>query len=1538
MNLEELQIKISIELKELEKQLKSITKSIDKTLGPKTTKKLMQDNHRVIKAESIAINKTLNKAFEVDYKSFNNNLNAAMNQAKLTVRSACNDIRRELNSALNVKANIRVTGKTSIDSSITGSSGSTTASSMVSSQYIGAMIIKATNTIIKANNTNTAKLEQAINNLAKKLGSTTKKTKPVTKTGSNNTQVNVPEITVKPEIKEVIVKPEVIVEGTSVSTGKDIYQIIKEMDNNTKKIVAAIKSIGNNFDGDDPTGDRVKTPKKPNNNGPVADEIKVSAEEKIKKPFTGSIDKIFAGALEKTKEETEKLNKQLEGLSKVFAGATNKVKEEAEKINEQLDGLFKPFVGSLEKTKTQKEKSDEMTEKVNAMKKTASGESDSKSLASLIAELISVQFEPIIKDLTDSIKSPAYDHMQKIKEQMNKQLEIAEKNLGKALGGESEEEPIDIDEEVHDTAVDAFNKQAQAIKEAWAKASDPEQLEKDLENIIDTVKIVKGIANPINEFFADLGAIIVRELANSIKSPIYDHMQEMKKRMEDGLKGVIPKQKPKKEEAKDTTPKPVIEVDDFVVKDDELEEQINEAAEKIQEQLPINIETTEAKEKLERLDKIVEKLRERLADIVNVESDLNIPGSHVINKGNKLIEGTGPLTSNLDMNPTKTSDEEVEITIDVTKTEKELNKLKNVISDIIYALDGLNGSDDLDNFNKTIKNCKKALEEVIKTCKGDLKNSIKEIGELEDVDTSDYDTLVNKLKGIENIARQLGIHIRKNLKFGTLIDKEALNSSFRALNDLGNVSFGDSDDDSLGFLPYKQQLDKIVEYAKKVGAKIKEALFGFFKKEKPLENNFDLSMPSDNNYTSKEKISAFQEKELQRWINAQRAAEEQIRAFQEQTRQRWYDMLIERNRLEQKLQQPFAGSLKKPGGDDDELAMTIDESSFRKLIEKAKEIGEKIKKALFNSDSQVLGFAPYQNELHKLGELANRIGAKIKTAFSGTTNFFGNFDSHVAVHQMGELKAKLSEIKAKYKETISGINDVASKLTAPFRKTADILKNFAGNIGKGLNGAKKALSSFANASKSLWSKITGIFKKGSKDCEKSISPLKSSFSSLVGSFASMFGLYQLGSIFVDGTKQAMKYEASLMTIQRTLGGASKTLIDFANSNAQAFGINKSQVMEFGNIYSVIVSNFEKDATKAADITKGLLQSAGIIAGATGYDVNQVLENLRSGILGSSEAVDQLGLNLKTAQLAAAAGVKSWDDLTEAQKQAIIVQEILNQTTAKYGGIVKNTSSMHNAFMAQLSNTKLALGQLGKALYTAVLPALTTIMAVLEKVFSFAAKAVAGFLSLFGITVDFTSNMQGIDSSIDTSVGDDVSDSLDNATDSANDATEAVEKFKGSLAGFDEINTLTDNTSKDDGSGDGGNADIPGVSGGEIGLPEIGESDSVFDKIGDKMKAFMDEILEPFKNAWDLLGDRWKAAWADLKDSFKNFCDSLANFLKSVWEHGKRFSAVSKPRKIGRTLIIIKTHILDIKEMISCKKYGKISKDMKDSIKYLIWVK
>ena len=188
MNLEELQIKIGIELKELNKQLKKASDDINEYIGPKATKKMMADNNKAIKRGldeisrttkysmkklhkdtikevddmSEDIHKSLTRAFDIDLTKFNKNIDRSMEQAKRSVRSACNDIRKELNAALNVKANIRVSSSTSVSGQRASSKSDATAI-MASSQYTAAMMVKAINAMIDTNNKNTARLESTMN-------------------------------------------------------------------------------------------------------------------------------------------------------------------------------------------------------------------------------------------------------------------------------------------------------------------------------------------------------------------------------------------------------------------------------------------------------------------------------------------------------------------------------------------------------------------------------------------------------------------------------------------------------------------------------------------------------------------------------------------------------------------------------------------------------------------------------------------------------------------------------------------------------------------------------------------------------------------------------------------------------------------------------------------------------------------------------------------------------------------------------------------------------------------------------------------------------------------------------------------------------------------------------------------------------------------------------------------------------------------------------------------------------------------------------
>ena len=542
-------------------------------------------------------------------------------------------------------------------------------------------------------------------------------------------------------------------------------------------------------------------------------------------------------------------------------------------------------------------------------------------------------------------------------------------------------------------------------------------------------------------------------------------------------------------------------------------------------------------------------------------------------------------------------------------------------------------------------------------------------------------------------------------------------------------------------------------------------------------------------------------------------------------------------------------------------------------------------------------------EFREVGEAAESFKDKIKGFFA----VFGTKNSHVATHMVGEFNSKLNQLKESAKKVSASIKDIGT----PFKKA---FSGLSGIINKIISPIKKVTSGFkgmGNEAKVASSKVNG---------------LTGSFKGLLGKLTMYFGIYEIFNLFKTGTQDAMKYEATIMNLQRTFGKASQSLIDFANTNAVAFGLSKRQVAEYGNIYSAIMRDVNmamaKPGDSADDIAKKtmgmseeLLKSAGIISSALGYDMEYVLEGLRSGLLGSSQAVDQFGLNLKRANLESskafkevANGAESWEKLTVAQQQYVITQEIINQTTSKFGSILdrngkimQSTASLHSQFLAQLANTKLAVGNLGKVIWTAILPPLTKILAVLEVVFNYAASAMTALLKMFGIKVDLNANLGGTDKLNEslnnlgdsTSTTDELGDSLNNvgdsAQDTAKDTEEAAKKIRRALAGFDQINVLTlgedaENEEPEFEGFDPDNWNPTPVDPGDFGvqLPDLGNE---FEAKLDKLKNIFKEIMEPLKAAWDELGDRWIAAWDRLKASFKNFCDALSDFLVSVWNNG-----------------------------------------------------
>lgn len=219
--------------------------------------------------------------------------------------------------------------------------------------------------------------------------------------------------------------------------------------------------------------------------------------------------------------------------------------------------------------------------------------------------------------------------------------------------------------------------------------------------------------------------------------------------------------------------------------------------------------------------------------------------------------------------------------------------------------------------------------------------------------------------------------------------------------------------------------------------------------------------------------------------------------------------------------------------------------------------------------------------------------------------------------------------------------------------------------------------------------------------------------------------------------------------------------------------------------------------------------------------------------------------------------KSWDQLDFRTQQQIRLFAILEQSATKYGVEVGNNAISATAqFTAQLKNLSLAIGQAFLPVWEAVLPGLTAMVSWMVK----AMNVVAQFMTvLFGKEPVKTAQSQAdANAQVATSAGE--------VGDAYKKAGKEAKKAKGSLAGFDEVNTLADKTS----GAESGAESATGASG-------TGGGTSVPIEISDGVSGVAEQISAKVKKAAESL----KAFFAGMKSFISEHKDIIIAALGGI---------------------------------------------------------
>ena len=411
-----------------------------------------------------------------------------------------------------------------------------------------------------------------------------------------------------------------------------------------------------------------------------------------------------------------------------------------------------------------------------------------------------------------------------------------------------------------------------------------------------------------------------------------------------------------------------------------------------------------------------------------------------------------------------------------------------------------------------------------------------------------------------------------------------------------------------------------------------------------------------------------------------------------------------------------------------------------------------------------------------------------------------------------------------------------------------------------------------------------------KNATAKVREQSNSIGSTFGKLAKFAGFAVLGKKLLDvgmySAQTALEVSASMNQIKRQMGESSQSFLKWVNDNANAMNMGVGEATNYGAVYSNLFSGFIKDTNKLSAYTAKMLQTSAVVAEGTGRSITDVMERIRSGLLGNTEAIEDLGINVNVAMIESTEAFKkfangqSWQQLDYQTQQQIRLMAILEQATAKYGDTLSNSvNGSISLFKSLMKDTALNLGNSMLPIINAIMPVLNSFAMVLKNVTAKLAEFIAlmfnkkatvkdgvgGAVGNMGNAMkDATGGAGDLADAVDDA-GDSAGGLADNLGDSAKNAKKAAKELLG-LMGFDEINILQ--KPKDDDAGGSGGGGGGGGGGGKGGkgkgggggpfkdiLPEVELTDmgnqfkSIFDGLGDKLKGLFDLFKKGFDAAF-----------------------------------------------------------------------------------------
>lgn len=409
--------------------------------------------------------------------------------------------------------------------------------------------------------------------------------------------------------------------------------------------------------------------------------------------------------------------------------------------------------------------------------------------------------------------------------------------------------------------------------------------------------------------------------------------------------------------------------------------------------------------------------------------------------------------------------------------------------------------------------------------------------------------------------------------------------------------------------------------------------------------------------------------------------------------------------------------------------------------------------------------------------------------------------------------------------------------------------------------------------KQLTNSVNDAVKSAGNSCTSSISSM---FGKLGAAAAAAFSVKAL----FDFGKSAIELGSNLAEVQNVVDVAFEEMSgaadEFAKSALKNFGLSETSAKKYLGTFGAMSSSFGYTNKEALEMAKTLTGLTGDVASFYNMSSQEAYTKLKSVFTGETESLKELGVVMTQAaldQFALNNGFgKTTKSMTEQEKVALRLAFVTKNLEKASGDFLRTEDSWANQTRILTESWNAFKAQIGQALIQVLTPLIKYLNTILERLIQIGSAFNQFTAKIFGkqelkganeASQDLSSNIGGI-----------------------GEATEKTAKeIKKSLMGFDELNTLADNTSA------GADLNAGGI---DLGLDDINadEGNAELDKTNEKMQNLLNrakELKDIFKEGFNATFNT--TGWEKATEHSKNIVKTLKELAndKDIQNAGNNFA-------------------------------------------------